>query len=168
MPPRNETLKLETNKPRTILIERKFGDGINQYGEWHGLSIKDGETEKTLFANSYQYNTIQPYIGKIVQLTQTDKKDWVVGDNNKALFDEKGKATPEPKIDPLYDKEAMGSIRAGRRDLLHHALSDARDMVFLHNDSIQDKSRPTAIYALDHADIRAIALTLLIEYYKRF
>lgn len=168
MPERNPKLILEPNIPRTIRVDKRFDSGQNKYGAWFAYDVREGDQQYTLFANQAQNNVLASAVGSIVQLTQNTDKDWVVDNGHgKALFDEAGEATPEPKVNPLDDKEAMDSIRADRKDLLQQILKDTFDVVYTHNENVLAGSRPSELYALDHADIRAIALTVWIDYQRR-
>ena len=161
----NPKLTLEPNVPTTIRVDKIFASGQNQFGPWYGFSVTEGEVVKSLFANSAeQHDALKPFIGSLVQITQTKDYAWVVESNGKALFDEKGRATPKPKVDPLTDPATMDSIRADRKDVLQQALQDAKEVAMVYNQSapIPDHLR------LDHADIRAMAISMVIEYHKHF
>jgi hypothetical protein len=144
----------------------KYDDG----NPWWGWSIEVDGKEHSFFAPKECQEKIQNLSGHTVTLImhqQGKVRNWEVVKD--PLFKDQGDQTPEPEIKPNDSDEAFAKFRTDNGHLLKVFLDDMHLIATAHNEKVQTEVGDIAgtRYFLDHQDVRAMAVSLTIEYNKR-
>lgn len=159
-----------------LLDDKCFYSGENEYGKYFGYNIKvsgDGyetPTELVWFANNDANEQVKVF-SKGSQLNllwkevkQEGKKPYRVWQIRQAIFDNSGReAHAQEKVNLLDDKEARESYIKDMENTMFVCLSAARNVADLYNRDPKSEG-----YELTREDIRAIGISFLIEWRKKY
>jgi hypothetical protein len=170
MADRNPKMEFKSNIPETITLIKqppKF-KGVYEDKNWWGWEVSHNGTEKTLFADEKLQPLIQPYEGKTIVIAWEEQSNKDTGKKyhrwkvNQALFDHDGKLPPEPLLSIATNEQARGQWKQDVVKVFEEMLFEAAGIAERFN------SNPIASdgFKLDHEDVRAMAISMVIQYQR--
>lgn len=166
---RNPKLDLKkTNVPVTWVLGKQFSKGSTEYGDWYGYNAEFEGKPHTVFADAELHELLSKCkTGDTVITIWEEKKnpntgkkyyEWKV---NGAIFDHEGNE-PAPGHDLLTDKEYRDSRITDWKNLTHLSLAAAKEVCEIYNDNCKDE-----MLKLGHEDVRALAISQMIDWQRR-
>ncbi len=171
MAEKKEKVTFETNVPKQIVVVKMFKSGENDYGKWFGYDVKENGVEKTIFASESLHEQISTAMNGKQSVTMNflykemknkEGKPYHVWEVAEALFDNAGNLTPAPKESIATNPEARLTWKKEVVKIFEEMLFESAGIAerFNQNPLASDG------FKLDHEDVRAMAISMVIQYQK--
>jgi hypothetical protein len=161
----------DTNVPKQLFIAKMFKAGENSYGKWFGYDVTECGEEKTLFAGEAlneqlaivmngRQNIVVNFLYK--EMKNKEGKPYHVWEVAEALFDNKGNLTPAPKESIATNDDARVVWKRDVVKVFEEMLFESAGLAerFNQNPLASDG------FKLDHEDVRAIAISMVIQFQR--